>query len=81
MGTLLLSDRIHRLCMLVVAAEHIGFDSQQKAYLGSTIPDLAYMEKVTWEQSQEIKPHLPNIFESMAKQHSTICESLDKNVE
>ena len=80
-GTLLLGDRIHRLCMLVLAAEHIGFDSQQKAYLGSKIPDLAYMEKVTWEQSREIKPHLPNIFESMAKQDSTSCESQGTNVE
>jgi hypothetical protein len=81
MGTLLLSDRIHRLCMLVLAAEHIGFDSRQKAYLGSKIPDLDYMEKVSWEQSREIKPHLPNIFESMAKQCSTICESQDTNAE
>jgi len=80
-GTLLLSDRIHRLCMLVLTAEHIGFDSRQKAYLGSKIPDLDYMEKVTWEQSREIKPHLANIFESMGKQCTTICESQDTNLE
>jgi hypothetical protein len=80
-GTILLCDRIHRLCMLVLAAEHIGFDSRQKAYLGSKIPDLDYMEKVTWEQSREIKPHLPNIFESMAKQCSTICERQDRSAD
>ena len=65
---LLLSDRIHHLCMVVIAAEHIGFDSRQKAYIESAIPDLAFMEKHTWEQSREIKPHLENIFESMANQ-------------
>jgi hypothetical protein len=63
---LLLSDRIHHLCMVEIAAEHIGFDSQQKTYIESAIPELAYMEKITWQQSREIKPHLPNIFESMA---------------
>jgi hypothetical protein len=65
---LLLSDRIHHLCMVVIAAEHIGFDSRQKAYIESAIPDLAFMEKHSWEQSREIKPHLENIFESMANQ-------------
>ena len=63
---LLLSGRIYDLEMVVLAAEHIGFDSQQKAYVESKIPDLVYMEKVAWEQSLEIKPHLENIFESMA---------------
>jgi hypothetical protein len=80
-GTILLCDRIHHLCMLVLAAEHIGFDSRQKAYLGSKIPDLDYMEKATWEQSREIKPHLPNIFESMAKHRTTICERQDTNAD
>jgi len=70
MSCLLLCDRIHHLCMVVIAAEHIGFDSQQKAYIESAIPDLAYMEKITWQQSSEIKPHLPNIFESMANINS-----------
>jgi hypothetical protein len=53
---------------VVIAVEHIGFDSLQKAYMESAIPDLAYMERVTWEQSREIKPHLGNIFESMVNQ-------------
>ena len=65
---LCLSDRIHNLCMVVIAAEHIGFDPQQSAYIESKIPDLAFMEKVTWEQSREIAPHLENIFEAMANQ-------------
>ena len=34
----------------------------------SKIPYLVYMEKITWEQYLEIKPHLENIFESMANQ-------------
>ena len=51
---LLLSGRIYDLEMVVLAAEHIGFDSQQKAYIESKIPDLVYMENVTWEQSLEI---------------------------
>ena len=65
---LLLSDRIYNLEMLVLAAQHLGFDSQQMAYIERAIPDLVYMEKVTWEQSLEIKPHLENIFEAMANQ-------------
>ena len=65
---LLLSDRIHHLLMVVIAAEHIGFDSHQKACIESAIPDLAYMENMSFLQSREIKPHLANIFESMANQ-------------
>ena len=59
---LLLSDRIYNLEMVVLAAENIGFDSQQKAYIESFIPDLVYMEKVTWEQSLEIKPHMEYLY-------------------
>jgi hypothetical protein len=67
--------------MVVIAAEHIGFDSQQKAYMESAIPDLAYMERVTWEQSREIKPHLENIFESMANQQFIPYQFQNTNVE
>ena len=66
---LLLSDRIYTLENVVLAAENIGFDPQQKGYIESRIPDLVYMEKVAWEQSLEIRPHLPNIFESMANEY------------
>ncbi len=59
---LLLNDRIYHLEMVVIAAENIGFDSQEKAYIESKIPNLLYMEKVTWEQSLEIKPHLENLY-------------------
>ena len=78
---LLLSDRIHHLSMLVLTAEHIGFDSQQSAYIESKIPDLVLMENVTWEQSREIKPHLENIFESMANREFILPEGQDTNVE
>ena len=65
---LLLNDRIYNLEMVVLARQHIGFDSQQMAYIERAIPNLVYMEKVTWEQWLEIKPHLENISESMANQ-------------
>ena len=65
---MLLNDRIYNLERVVLAAQHIGFDSQQMACIESKIPDLVYMEKVTWEQYLELKPHLENIFESMANQ-------------
>ena len=65
---LLLSDRIYNLERVVLAAQHIGFDSQQMGYIESKIPDLVYMEKVAWAQSLEIKPHLENIYESMDNQ-------------
>jgi hypothetical protein len=64
---LLLGDRIYNLENVVFAAQHIGFDLQQIAHIESKIPYLVYMEKVTWEQSLEIKHYLPNIFESMGK--------------
>ena len=67
-GCLLLSDRIYNLERVVLVAQHIGFDSQQMAYIERKIPYLVLMEKVTWEQSLEIKPHLKNIFEMMANQ-------------
>ena len=78
---LLLSDRIYNLEMVVLASQHIGFDSQQKAYIERKIPDLVYMEKVTWEQSLEIKPHLENVFESMANQFFIVYECQDTNIE
>ena len=78
---LLLSDRIHHLSMLVLTAEHIGFDSQQSAYIESKIDDLVLMENVTWEQSREIKPHLENIFESMANREFILTEGQNTNVE
>ena len=59
---LLLSQRIYDFEMVVLACEHIGFDSQQKAYIESKIPDLVEMEKIAWEQSLEIKPHLENLY-------------------
>ena len=58
---LLLNNRIYTLERVVLAAQHIGFDSQLMAYIESKIPDLVYTEKVTWEQYIEIKPHLENI--------------------
>ena len=65
---LLLIDRMYNLEMVVLAAQHIGFDSQQMTYIESKIPYLVYMEKVMWEQSSEITPYLENIFECMANQ-------------
>ena len=65
---MLLNDRIYNLERVVLAAQHIGFDSQQMACIERKIRDLVYMEKVTWEQYLELKPHLENIFESMANQ-------------
>ena len=62
MWCLLLSERIYDLEMVVLAAQHIGFDSPQMAYIESKIPNLVYMEQVTWEQSLEIKPHLENLY-------------------
>ena len=59
---LLLSQRIYDFEMVVLDCEHIGFDSQQKAYIESKIPDLVEMEKIAWEQSLEIKPHLENLY-------------------
>ena len=51
---LLLNDRIYNLEKVVLAAQHIGFDSQLMGYIESKIPDLVYMEKVVWAQSLEI---------------------------
>ena len=65
---LLFNNRIYNLEMVVLAAQHLGFDNHQMAYIERAILDLVYMEKVTWEQSLEIKPHLENIFEAMANQ-------------
>ena len=48
---LLISDCIYDLQMVVLAAQHIGFHSQQMAYLERWIPDLVYMERVAWEHS------------------------------
>ena len=70
---LVLSDRISDLQNEVLAAQHIGFNPQQMAYIESMNPNLVYMEKVLWEQSVEIQPHLPNIFESMGNEY---CKSL-----
>ncbi len=70
---ILLSDRIYDLQNEVLAVQHIGFDSQQMAHIESMIPNLVYMEKGLWEQSLEIRPHLPNIFESMGKEY---CKNL-----
>ena len=70
MRCMLLSRRINDLEKLVLAAHHIGFDSLQIAHIESKIPDLVFMEEIVWEQSLEIKPHLPNILESMGKVYS-----------
>jgi hypothetical protein len=73
---LLLCERLHDLKEVVIAAENIGFDSQQKAYIAGKIPDLLLMEDVVWYQSRQIKPHLENLlhpqFEMMEGENANI---------
>ena len=57
-GCLLLRAQIHSLERVVLAAEHLGYDSQQMAYIKRKIPYLCLMEKIMWDSYEEIKPHL-----------------------
>jgi hypothetical protein len=61
-GCLLLNENIYLLEIVVLAAQHIGFDSQQMAYIERKIPDLVLMENAMWEACLEIKPHLENLY-------------------
>ena len=65
---ILLCDRIAYTERVVLAAQHIGFDSQQRLYVERKIPDLLLMAEVSWAQCLEIKPHIPNILQSMDNQ-------------